>query len=110
MNNPFDEIDSRLSNIENLLLDIKHNPTSQENEESLLTVEECAVFLKISKSSVYGLIHKRELPVLKKTKRCYFLKSEIIQYLKRGRKKTKIELKTEASSELIQQPNEPNND
>jgi len=28
MNNPFDVIDARLSNIETLLLDIKHNPST----------------------------------------------------------------------------------
>lgn len=34
MRNPFDIIDARLSNIENLLLDIKHSPHSEELMES----------------------------------------------------------------------------
>jgi len=35
MNNPFEVIDARLSNIESLLLDIKHNPKPPELPDRL---------------------------------------------------------------------------
>jgi hypothetical protein len=36
------------------------------------------------------------LPVMKRSKRCYFSKVELINYLKLGRKKTLAETATEA--------------
>ena len=33
MNNPFEVIDARLSNIESLLLDLKHTPPTNEQKE-----------------------------------------------------------------------------
>ena len=75
--------------------------TSPQNEiETFLTVEEAAKFLRLSKATVYSLISKQELPVIKRSKRCYFSKIELINYLKQGRKKTLIELSNEALSYL----------
>ena len=103
MSNPFDLIDARLSNIETLLLDIKHNPQltdSQPETDELLTVQDTAKFLSLSVATVYGLIHKGEIPVMKRSKRCYFSKVELINYLKQGRKKTFAETATEADTYL----------
>lgn len=91
MNNPFETIDARLSNIESLLLDIKHTPKAGGNAnetDELLTVQDAAKFLSLSVPTIYGLISKNELPVMKRSKRCYFSKIELINYLKQGRKKT----------------------
>ena len=91
MNNPFESLDQRLSNIESILLDIKHAPREKgdnpENDE-LLTVQDAAKFLTLSVPTVYNLISKGEIPVMKRSKRCYFSKIELIDYLKQGRKKT----------------------
>lgn len=94
MNNPFEAIDARLSNIENLLLDLKHtvkDPGQESETDELLTVQAAAKFLSLSVPTIYGLISKKELPVMKRSKRCYFSKIELINYLKQGRKKTTIE-------------------
>lgn len=54
MSNPFEVINSRLTNIEALLLDIKHEPVNEKqphqptDETDLLTPKETAEFLKIS--------------------------------------------------------------
>lgn len=94
MNNPFELINARLGNIESLLLEIKHsgrdNPEGNETDE-LLTVQAAAEFLSLSVPTIYGLISKGELPVMKRSKRCYFSKIELLQYLKQGRKKTLAE-------------------
>jgi excisionase family DNA binding protein len=99
MNNPFEVIEARLNNIETLLLDIKHNPKEQGQQaetDELLTVQDAAKFLSLTVPTVYGLISKGELPVMKRSKRCYFSKVELIDYLKQGRRKTLAETAIEA--------------
>lgn len=103
MNNPFEVIEARLSNIETLILDLKHQPKEQGSlldADELLTVQDTAKFLSLSVPTVYGLISKGELPVMKRSKRCYFSKIELINYLKQGRKKTLAETASEAEAYL----------
>ena len=95
MNNPFETIDARLSNIETLLLDLKHQPIElgkHSDTDELLTVQQAAQFLSLRVPTIYGLLHKGELPVMKRSKRCYFSKVDLINYLKQGRKKTLAEV------------------
>ena len=103
MNNPFEIIDARLSNIENLLLDLRHlnnQPANQTGKDEVLTVKDAAAFLSLSVPTIYGLICKGDLPVMKRSKRCYFSKSELINYLKEGRKKTNVEA-TKAADDYL---------
>lgn len=88
--NPFEVIDSRLSKIESLLIDIKHRPAevSDSGDGDLLTVPQAANYLSLSVATIYGMISRGELPVMKRSKRCYFSKADLIEYLKQGRKKT----------------------
>ena len=89
-----------VNNIERLLL-VK----SKENEpqaEELLTVQGAAKFLSLSAPTIYGLIHKGEIPVMKRSKRCYFSKTELINYLKQGRKKTVLEIAIETDEFLAE--------
>ena len=64
MKNPFETINQRLSNIETLLLDIKHNPIEEEKSENL-TVKETAEVLKVSEQSVHNYIKRGFLPAQK---------------------------------------------
>ena len=103
MNNPFEAIDARLSNIESILQEIKLNPTvteKQTDKDDLLTVKQAAEFLSVSVPTVYGLIAKGEIPVMKRSKRCYFSKVELMNYLKEGRKKTNNEIEEIAEKRL----------
>jgi len=103
MNNPFETIDSRLSNIENLLLDLKHNPnntSNQTDQNELLTVQDAAKFLTLSVPTIYGLIQRKELPVMKRSKRCYFSKDDLLSYVKAGRKQTVSEIESEVGNKL----------
>lgn len=99
MTNPFEILETRLSNIETLLLDLKHNPKEQDEvapSDKLLTVEETAKFLNLSIPTIYSKVSKGELPVMKRSKRLYFSAIELTEYLKKGRKKTNLELEKEA--------------
>jgi excisionase family DNA binding protein len=98
MNNPFEVIEARLSSIENLILDLKHQPKtvqSRNESEQPLTIEETAKFLSLSVPTVYGLIHKGKLVGMKPAKRRYFYKGELLNYLNRSRKKTCDEISIE---------------
>jgi excisionase family DNA binding protein len=102
-NNPFETINERLSNIENLLLDLKHTPKESESESlsnDLLNIQQAAKFLNLSVPTVYTKVSQKELPFMKRSKRLYFSKQELIQYLKKGRRKTKEEIEAEAVNSL----------
>src|ERR1700722_13453258 len=83
-----------VNDIKRLLLEKDNN--TQPGPDELLTVQDTAKFLHLSVPTVYGLISKSELPVMKRSKRCYFSKIELINYLKEGRKKTLVEANKEA--------------
>lgn len=64
MNNPFETLNQRLANIENLLLEIKHKPVEEEKPENL-TVKETAKLLKVSEQSVHNYIKRGFISALK---------------------------------------------
>ncbi|WCM42697.1 helix-turn-helix domain-containing protein [Flavobacterium sp. CBA20B-1] len=104
MNNPFEVIEARLSSIENLILDLKHKPQSVEptnQPEQLLTIDEVAILLHLTKPTIYSKISKNELPgVCKQGKRLYFDRQTIIDWIKQGRKKSNAEIEAEANAYL----------
>lgn len=103
LNNPFLEIETRLSNIENLILDLKHQPLKVEPTtppEQLLTIQEAAEFLNLSVPTMYSKVSKNELPVMKRSKRLYFSRTELMNYIKEGRKKSNAEIEAEAEAYL----------
>lgn len=72
-----------------------------ETTEQLLTVQQAAEFLNLTVPTIYSKVSKGELPVMKRSKRLYFSKKELIEYLKAGRKKTNAEIEAEAHEYLI---------
>lgn len=72
----------------------------QLDPDQLLTVQQAAEFLTLSVPTIYGLISKGEVPCMKRGKRVYFSKVELINYLKQGRKKTLAETASEADTYL----------
>lgn len=103
MNNPFEVIEARLSNIENLILDLKHTPTATGNQpdsKQLLNVKEAAKFLNLSAQTIYLMVSRGDIPVNKKNHRLYFLKSELTDWIKQGRKLTNDEIEKESVNYL----------
>jgi excisionase family DNA binding protein len=76
-------------------------PAKPEADE-LLTVHQAAEFLSLSTPTLYSLISKGQVPVMKRSKRCYFLKQDLINYLKEGRKKSPAEIAAEATQYINQ--------
>ena len=106
MNNPFEALEARLNNIETLLLDLKHLPEEQRQQPAETDcwfdlTELCNYHPdKPSKPTVYGWVHSGLIPVHKGTKKLRFLKSEIDNWIKQGRKKTLAETAIEADQYL----------
>ncbi len=76
------------------------NNTPQPLSERLLTVQEAALFLNLSVPTIYSKVSKGELPFMKRSKRLYFSNIELLDYLKKGRVKTHLEIEEEASKFL----------
>jgi excisionase family DNA binding protein len=93
------QIWDKLDNIERLLTE-KDSSKSINESENLLTVQEAANFLNLAKPTIYSKVHKRELPFMKRGKRLYFSQSELLEYIKEGRRQTATEIKLEVYTYL----------
>ena len=71
--------------------------TTSKGTEQPLTLPEAATFLSISKQTLYKRTMLKEIPCLKRPgeKRIYFLKEDLIGYLKAGRTKTRFEIEAD---------------
>ena len=70
---------NRIKTLEHLLFDAK----------DVLTLEEAALFMGISKSSLYKMTHKHELPFYRPNgKLIYFEKSELVKWMLQNRSMT----------------------
>jgi excisionase family DNA binding protein len=98
------QLDKRLENIERLLTQ-KSEPTPAKQPDQLLTVQQTAEFLSLAVPTVYSMVSRGELPVMKRSKRLYFSQLELTEYLKAGRKKSNAEIASEAAALLSNRKN-----
>jgi excisionase family DNA binding protein len=89
---------SKLDRIERLIKE--QGNSSHPDEDQLLTVQEAATLLNLSVPTIYGYVNRAEIPVCKKSKRLYFSKQQLTDWIKQGRKKTNDEIAAEASAFL----------
>jgi excisionase family DNA binding protein len=83
------------------LLIMKQEKPPTEQPERLLTIQEAAEFLSLTVPTMYSKVSKGELPVMKRSKRLYFSRTELLEYLKDGRKKSNAEIEAEAKAYLL---------
>ena len=88
-----------VSELKRLLIE-KQEQAPTEQPEQLLTVQEAAQFLNLTVPTIYSKVSKGELPVMKRSKRLYFSSTELMEYLKEGRKKSNAEIEQEAEAYL----------
>jgi excisionase family DNA binding protein len=86
-----ERIEAQLQNIP------KHHA---EPKDKLLTVQEAADFLCLAPPTIYAMVSRGELPVMKRSKRLYFSEMELLEYLKEGRQKTKADIEADAENYL----------
>ena len=75
-------------------------PQTVEPPDQFLTIQQAAEMLCLTVPTIYGLVHDAKIPVSKKTKRLYFSKQELTEWIKTGRKKTVAEISLEADNYL----------
>lgn len=85
--------------LKNLLLNKQAQPPNKQPEQ-FLTIQEAAQFLSLTVPTIYSKVSKGELPVMKRSKRLYFSSTELMEYLKKGRKKSNAEIEQEAEAYL----------
>jgi excisionase family DNA binding protein len=79
--------------IENSIHRVLAKQTKNDSKfDEFLSVEETASFLKLSVQTIYGLISRNAIPSMKRSKRVYFSKMELENYLKDGKKKSSEQL------------------
>jgi predicted DNA-binding transcriptional regulator AlpA len=92
----FTHLTNEVSEIKRLLLK-KSNEQPTENDRWFDLNELCIYHPdKPSKPTVYGWVYASTIPVHKGSKKLRFLKSEIDNWLRQGRKKTLAEITSEA--------------
>lgn len=86
------------------------NENSQNDE--LLTIDEAAKFLNLTVSTIYSKKCKGELPSCKApgSKKLFFLKKDLVDFMKTGRVKSNFEIEKEASAYISKQKKGLNND
>jgi len=90
-----EQLYQKLEQIERMLnSQSTQNPSTPESP--LLTVREAAEFLSLAVPTVYSMVSKGELPHMKRSKRLYFDREELISYLKDGRQQTNEEIEESA--------------
>jgi hypothetical protein len=68
--------------------------------EQLLTAKDAAKLLDLTVHTIHNKANKGELPYMRRSKRIYFLRDELIEHLKAGRKRSNDEIEREAESYL----------
>ena len=92
------EILRRVCLIESSLLSL---PVDEPKDE-LLNAKQAAEFIQKALPTLYGLVSKRKIPHLKKGKHLMFHRSELLEYLNSGRRKTAEEQEASVNESVDQ--------
>jgi excisionase family DNA binding protein len=69
--------------------------------DEYLTIVQASELLNLAKPTIYSLTCKHEIPFLKKGKKLYFKKNDLVEWLNSGRKLTRSEIEQEAQEYLV---------
>jgi len=105
--NAVELLTKEVSELKRLLIQKQAPPTTQ--PEQPFNIQEAAELLGLTVPTIYSKVSKRELPVVKRGKRLYFFRSELLEYLKEGRKKSNAEIEQEAEAYLLNHKKRLNN-
>lgn len=84
----------------NILNAVRNEQQPTEQQEQLLTIQEAAELLCLTVPTLYSKVSKGELPVMKRSKRLYFSRTELLEYIKQGKRKSSAEIEAEADAYL----------
>ncbi|MFV0227468.1 helix-turn-helix domain-containing protein [Empedobacter falsenii] len=79
----------------------RFNQPTISNEEEILSVKEVAKLLRLSEGTIRTKSWKGEIPVCKHFGKNYYLKSEIIDFIKKGKNLSYQEIEEQANQYLL---------
>jgi predicted DNA-binding transcriptional regulator AlpA len=91
--NPFELLANRLTNIENMLISLTDitscsiNP-QKENEEDIGGISLAEHVTGLATPTIYALVSKSKIPYMKRGKKLYFSKTELIAWIRSGKNKS----------------------
>jgi len=77
-----------------------HKADRIEQPEDIMNIRQAAAFLNLRVPTIYTKVSRGELPYMKKNKRLYFSREELVEYLRAGRKPTNAEIEVLAHHNL----------
>jgi len=66
------------------------------HQDELLNIQQASELLNLSVPTLYSKVSRSELPVMKRSKRLYFSRTELLNYIKEGKRKSSAEIEAEA--------------
>jgi len=82
---------------------LQKNNNHQEliKEKEYLTPDDACEFIQLAKPTLYTLTSKNLIPFIKKGKKLYFKRSDLIEWLNSGKRCTRQEIEAGASSHFL---------
>ena len=87
------KITQHFNSIKDILLEISK---SKADDEEIGGMELAKRITGLSYPTIYGLVSTREIPHSKKGKKLYFIKSQLIEWVKSGNRKTTSQIEVDA--------------
>lgn len=89
----------QLEILKDLLLN-REIQSSKPEVDKLLSINEAAAYLNLSKATLYPKVSKRMIPHMKRGNKLYFSQQELTEWVKAGRKQSAVEIDAKAESFL----------
>lgn len=82
-------LSKKLDKIESLL-----NDNNKPKEDGLLNVKEAAKLLNLSVPTIYGYVSDRKIPFMKITKRLYFSRTDLMDWVRENKRDTSEDIRS----------------
>jgi excisionase family DNA binding protein len=69
-----------------------------------MNISEAATYIKVAKTTIYGMTHRNTIPHYKSGKKLYFKKKDIDEWIFSNRIKTKDDIEKEAMEYIRKNP------
>ena len=93
-----DDLQNLIIDSVNTCLKFSKSDDGLRNRKDLITIEEAASFLNLSKPTIYRLVSERNIPHNKKGKRLYFSKERLTEWVEEGEVRTQAQIKKEVNN------------
>lgn len=92
MQNPFDIINARLSNLEALTLEaLQHMRGADKAAPEIGGIELAQEITRLSKARIYALVSAREIPHSKRGNRLFFNRADLLAWVQAGKRWGSVE-------------------